>query len=158
MRRFNQSMSRPTLTAFIAERLGEEQDPGRLLSIMLARAFGAEDFRLFWRYWNPVYGYYLYYFCYRPLRRVFPRPLGVLLTFFASGFFLHDLPFGWWVRLIKTGRLPLPFVGIWFSLMGLETLLATALRLNLTGKPFALRVAVNIVYILAAFAITRALT
>ena len=152
----------PTLHQFIASRLGPGSSPGQLLRVMLARAFGAGSFDEFWRYWNPVYGYYLYYRCYRPLRRLLPRPLSVLLTFAASGFLLHDLPFGWWVRALRffqTGRFPVPFVTLWFSSMGGATLLSRALRLNLADRPFAIRVTLNAAWIvltlLLALGITR---
>jgi hypothetical protein len=45
----------------------------------------APSFAGFWRRWNPVWGYYLLYWCYRPARRVLPRAAAVLVTFAASG-------------------------------------------------------------------------
>jgi hypothetical protein len=138
--------NRPSLNQFIALRLGQSSSPGNLLREMLIRSFGARSFDRFWRYWNPVYGYALYYWCYRPLRRYLPRSASVLLTFAASGFFLHDLPTGWWIRLIRYfqgGHFPVPFVALWFSLMGVLTLLNRAMGLDYGGWPFAARAAVN---------------
>jgi len=61
------------------------------LPTMLHRSFGAHSFRAFWRYWHPVYGYFLRYYCYLPLRRFLPDSLSLVLTFALSGFLLHDL-------------------------------------------------------------------
>jgi len=45
------------------------------------RSFGAATLSEFWQYWNPVYGYVLAYYVYRPLRRTLPRAWSVWLTF-----------------------------------------------------------------------------
>jgi uncharacterized membrane protein YedE/YeeE len=136
-----------TLNQFIEQRLGQNKDVGVLLRTMLVRSFGAGSFRDFWRYWNPVYGYWLYRYCYKPLRRMLPRPLCVIVTFACSGFLLHDLPFGWWVRALKTQSLPVPFVATWFVVMAVFMLLADLFKLSVSGLPFAARVAVNSAYI-----------
>ena len=39
----------------------------------------------FWRLWNPIFGYVLIFFVYRPLRRRMPRPVAVYRTFLTSG-------------------------------------------------------------------------
>ena len=65
-----------------------------MLRNWLVRSFGAGTFGSFWEYWNPVYGYFLAYYVYRPLRTIMPRWVAVWLTFAACGFFLHDL-LGW---------------------------------------------------------------
>jgi hypothetical protein len=148
------NVSRPTLGQFIELRLGPSSSPGNLLREMFVRSFGAGSFDRFWRNWNPVYGYALYYWCYHPLRRYLPRSVSVLLTFAASGFFLHDLPTGWWIRLIRYlqgGSFPIPFVALWFSLMGILTILSRALRIEYAGWPFAARASINVGCILGAF-------
>ncbi len=142
----------PSLAAYVERRLGAGT-PGQQLGSMFRRSFGAGTLAEFWRYWNPVYGYFLYYRCYRPLRRWLTRGPALLLTFAASGFLLHDLPFGWWVRLLRTGSLPLPFVSLWFVLIGIGVLLAEALRINDAGKPLRIRIALNSLAILLPLAI-----
>ena len=149
--------NRPTLNQFIELRLGHTSTPGRLMKEMLIRAFGAGSFDRFWHYWNPVYGYALYYWCYQRLCRYLPRWMCVLLTFAASGFVLHDLPFGWWVRLIRyfqTGHFPIPFVALWFLLMGGLTLLSRGMRLDFSNSPFAVRACINTGCILLALFVT----
>ena len=145
---------RITLNEFILRRLGQADDIG-LLKTMFVRSFGAGSFREFWRYWNPVYGYYLYYYCYKPLRKILPRPLCVIITFGCSGFFLHDLLFlGWGIRALVKGRVTIPFVTFWFSTMAILMLLAEAVKLDLSNKPLGMRVAVNCLYIALAFVFT----
>lgn len=151
----------PTLKQFIELRLGKQTSEINILKEMLVRSFGANSFHEFWHYWNPVYGYYLYYKCYKPLRKYFPRHMCVILTFAASGFFLHDLPFGWWIRVIRffqTGDFPFPFVTIWFSLMGVITLITRVWKVDFGKRKFTLRVAVNCICIIAPFALTIVLT
>ncbi len=149
---------RMTLTQFISKRLGDEQNAGVLLKRMFVLSFGAPSFREFWRYWNPVYGYFLFYYCYKPLRRTLPRAVCVVATFFVSGFVLHDLLFGWWIRAIRMESLQFPFVGIWFSLMGLLVLLTSALHLSWPGQPFMIRVLLNSACIVLAFLLALVLS
>ncbi len=137
-----------TLRDFVRRRLGTGNDLDQLRR-MFSRAFGAGSFAGFWRYWNPVYSYYLDRLCYRPLRRVLPRPLAVMATFACSGFFLHDLPFWWGVTALKTRSLPVPFVALWFALMAVLALAGTGLKLNFAHLPFPARVALNALHIAA---------
>src|SRR5260370_38362849 len=56
------------------------------------KPFGAKSFAEFWRQWNPVYGYFLISYRYRPLSNVVPRPAAVMLTFATCAFVRPDLP------------------------------------------------------------------
>lgn len=82
---------RLTLAQYLRFRLGRRGGREAWFNFFV-KPFGARSFAAFWRQWNPVYGYYLYYFCYRPLARRLPRPAAMLITFVACGFVLHDLP------------------------------------------------------------------
>ena len=148
-----------TLDAFVRRRLGSDGGDLGQLRRMFGRSFGAGSLEGFWRYWNPVYAYYLDLLCYRPLRKWLPRPLAVVATFFCSGFLLHDVPFWWGVAALKTHSLPIPFVGLWFSLMAALTLVAARLRLDYSALPSGARVAINASHIAAAgliaFAVVR---
>ena len=147
----------PTLKQFIQLRLGKQTSEINMLKEMLVRSFGADSFHEFWRYWNPIYGYYLHYKCYKPLQKYFPRYMCVILTFAASGFFLHDLPLGWWllfIRFFQTGNFPIPFVTIWFSLVGLITLATRILNVDVGRQKLAFRVVVNSMCIIVPFALT----
>ena len=145
------AQQRVTLAQFIELRLGESDNFAVLLKRMLALSFGAGSFRDFWRYWNPVYGYYLLYYCYTPLGRILPRWLCVIITFACSGFFLHDFPFGWWIRALKNQSLPVPFVALWFSTIGIIVLVAEAVKLDLKSFPLPARVFVNVLHLAGPF-------
>jgi hypothetical protein len=82
---------RLTLTQYLRFRLGSRGGKTAWFNFFI-KPFGATSFAQFWRLWNPVYGYFLYYYSYRPLSRVMPRAGAMLATFVACGFFVHDLP------------------------------------------------------------------
>jgi hypothetical protein len=148
---------RLTLATFIRKRLGCADNDFVLLQRMVSRSFGAGSFSRFWRYWNPVYSYYLGRFCYRPLRKMLPRPLAVVATFACSGFLLHDLPFWWGVTALKTRSIPVPFVALWFAVMAVLLLVGDRLRLDYSLPPTIVRVALNLLQIVAAAAVALAI-
>ncbi len=80
-----------TLNQYLRFRLGSKGGSAAWFNFFI-RPFGATSFAQFWRLWNPVYGYFLYHFSYRPLSRILPRSAAVLATFVVCGFLLHDLP------------------------------------------------------------------
>ncbi len=141
--------SQLTLSDFVQQRLGGGSDLDRL-GRMFSRSFGAGSFTGFWRYWNPVYSYYLHRFCYRPLRRWLPRPLAFVATFACSGFFLHDLPFWWGVAALKTRSLPVPMVTLWFATMAVFALAEASLGVEYSALPFRARVALNVLRVAVA--------
>jgi hypothetical protein len=79
----------------------------------------APSFAGFWRSWNPVWGYYVRWWCYRPARRVLPRPAAVLVTFSASGR-AHNL-----IAVALSHRVN-PFVTVWFVAYGAVTVVSGA--------------------------------
>jgi hypothetical protein len=117
------------------------------------RPFAAPTFAGFWRTFNPLYGYYLYYWCYRPLSRSLPRPVAELLTFAVSGFFLHDVPL-WLVRRQAT----LPWLTMWFVLAGAVAIIAEGFHVNLSRLPFSGRIAMNLAYLSATLSVVLAIT
>jgi hypothetical protein len=114
---------------------------------MLSRSFGAKSFASFWRYWNPVYHYYLYYWSYRPLTSLLPRPVAVLLTFAVCGFLLHDLP-----HLPFTG---VPLITVWFLFLGAGAIAGEQLRMDTSKLPYAARSGINAIYLLGSFEVAR---
>jgi D-alanyl-lipoteichoic acid acyltransferase DltB (MBOAT superfamily) len=112
------------------------------------RPFGATSFAQFWRLWNPVYGYFLYRFSYRPLSRILPRSAAVLATFVFCGFLLHDLP-AW----IITRRVLPPGATIAFIMFGLGAVVSERLRMDLSRWPIVARATLNLAYIAGCIAI-----
>ena len=80
----------PTYAEYERRRLGNSASRWAGIAYMFRRSFGASSFAGFWRHWNPLFSYFLYYRCYRPLARFLPRSLAVMLTFVASGA-VHDI-------------------------------------------------------------------
>jgi hypothetical protein len=142
-----------TLEKYLRYRLGEGNDM-TLLKVMVRRSFGASSFAGFWRYWNPLYGYYLDRLCYRPLRTFLPRFLCVIATFALCGFLLHDLPFGWSVGLLFVHRIPFPFITVWFVMIGIVVVTGEAVNFGMTDRPFAVRASLNTAHIILPFVLT----
>lgn len=113
--------TRPTLPAYVHHVLGEG-GPAKLLGSMFMRSFTAPSFREFWHYWNPVYGYALAYFLYRPLRSAMPAGAALVITFALSGLVLHDALL-WPASLALHLRPPFPVVMVAFSVCAFMVLL-----------------------------------
>lgn len=143
--------TRPRLSVrdYVFIRLGTPHGPWQAAQRMLMRSFGAKSFVAFWRYWNPVYGYFLYYWSYRPLRRYLPRPIALVLTFALCGFLLHDI-----VHLAFTG---MPLVTMWFVVLGVGAYISEALRMDLSRQPYTVRAGTQLLYLLGSFEAARRL-
>jgi hypothetical protein len=131
---------KPTLTRYIEARLGKA--PATQAKNVLAKPFGAGSFIGFWRYWNPVYGYFLLYYSYRPLRKVLPRGLAVWLTFILCGLVLHDAV-GWALGR----RVRFPELTLLFAVFGLGALAGEAVRMDLSRSPVMIRAVANVAYL-----------
>jgi len=141
---------RPSLSAYITYLLGSGSS--NQLKNWFERSWGARSFADFWRFFNPVYGYYLSYYAYRPLRRFVPRALAMWLTFIVSGFLLHDLvgwALGWRIRF--------PEMTLVFALLGLGAVASEALHMDMSRWPFVARAGANIAYIVVCFFIVTQL-
>jgi MBOAT, membrane-bound O-acyltransferase family len=124
-----------SLNAYIEQRLGHT--PREQLINFLAKPFGAVSFAEFWRYWNPVFSYYLRYAVYLPLRPYLPRPLAVWLTFCACGFVhgLIALILAW----LNGQRAQILLAVIFFALLGLVVIVTEAARVRFTRIPLVCR-------------------
>lgn len=121
---------------------------------MLQRSLGASSFAGFWQYWNPIWGYALARYVYAPLRKVLPAGLAVFLTFVACGV-VHDLIAG---ALLNTRSVVCTLM---FCLLGVGVVIGSAMKMDLSGKPWWLRASVNLTYVGvcagAAFSLKEAL-
>ncbi len=99
------------------------------LKVMFKKSFQASSYRKFWWYWNPVYNYFLTKYIYRPLKKILPNSISMLITFLASGFLLHDLPI--MLIILATVKLILPFpTTIFFIVLGTTVIVSEKLKLN----------------------------
>ncbi|GAB4456672.1 MAG: hypothetical protein Fur0044_50450 [Anaerolineae bacterium] len=124
-----------SLTAYITRRLGYSAKDQAIN--FLAKPFGAASFTEFWQYWNPVWGYYLHYYGYRPLRKHLSRPIAVLMTFFVCGL-AHDLPFVL-LAYAGAGQPPLFTLTVFFSLIGSLVIVTEKVRFQFAGAPVEVR-------------------
>ncbi len=141
------SRRRLTLALYIRRRNGVPVGSRGSLRNMLRRSLGAATLADFWRYWNPVFGYYLGTYIFSPLRRVLPRALALVLTFVACGV-LHDA-----VTIAIRGSVTFLFTP-WFFLMGLGVVVGQRIGWDLSDRPWALRAGVNLTYVLACLGTT----
>jgi MBOAT, membrane-bound O-acyltransferase family len=130
-----------TLAQYLRFRLGTEGGKTAWFNFFI-RPFGASSFAQFWRLWNPVYGYFLYYYSYRPLARVMPRSGAMLSTFIACGFFLHDLP-AW----VFSRRILPPGATIAFFMFGVGAVASDRFKMDLSRQPVPVRAAINLIYL-----------
>jgi hypothetical protein len=143
-----------TLTKYIEQRLG--RTAGQQAVNLLARPFGADSFAGFWRYWNPVWSYYLTYYCYRPLRHRMPRPLAVWLTFLLCGL-AHDLPFVA-IGVLRGVRGAAFSLTIFFALAGGVVVLTERLRIRFDGLAAVAKWAVHAGMLMACYKAALLLT
>ena len=143
LHRTRNAIRRPRLQfrQYLKFRLGSRGGGSAWFSFFI-KPFAAGSFAEFWRLWNPVYGYFLYWFSYRPLVRVLRRPLAMLITFVACGFVLHDLP-AWLV----TWRVLPPGATIAFFMFGIGTILGERLHMDLSRWPVWGRATINVCYL-----------
>ena len=132
--------SRLTLARYVLARNGVPLGGSGSLQNMLRRSLGAASFAGFWRFWNPIWGYYLARFVFRPSKRILPHPLALILTFLVSGA-IHDL-----VSTAVRGSATVLFTP-WFFFMSLGVLLGEILDMDLSARALGVRVATNLSYV-----------
>jgi hypothetical protein len=135
---------RVSLRAYVDHYLGPGQPWWRRTWNALVRPLLAPSFAGFWRSWNPVWGYYLRFWCYRPARRALPRPASVLVTFTASGL-AHNL------IAVALSRRVNPFVTVWFVLYGAVTVVSDAFGMDTSRLPAPVRLLVNLAYLAGCY-------
>lgn len=128
------------LSEYVKKRNGVPIGHSRSLQYNLQRSLGAKNFSAFWNFWNPIFGYYLGTKIFKPLKRVFPITISLILTFIFCGM-VHDL-----VTTLVRVKLSL-FFSVWFFLMGIAVVAAKYINYDLSGKKWLCRVTMNIVII-----------
>jgi hypothetical protein len=131
---------RPSYAKYERRRLGNPGTQWEGIAYSVRRSFGASSFGGFWRYWNPLFSYFLYYLCYKPLSHYLPRSLAVLLTFLVSGA-IHDL-----VASLVTLKPFILFTPV-FLVFGLLVCGEEQLGWSFKGMPFWLRASIHSIVI-----------
>ena len=115
---------------------------------MLSRSLGAGKFSVFWNYWNPIWGFYLGIYIFKPLKLFLPQALSLIITFVICGF-IHDLA----IMMLKL-KFSL-FLTPWFLFMGLSVVVSEYLKIDYSRFPWIVRSTINIIIILCCLFIAN---
>jgi hypothetical protein len=137
-----------TLSEYVKKRNGVAIGATNSLRNMFIRSLGAKNFAVFWNYWNPIWGYYLGMFFFKPLKKLFPPFISLLLTFIICGI-IHDLA----ITLIARKGISI-FFTIWFFIMGIQVIISEVLKLNFSEKKWILRAIINLLFLIISYSIT----
>jgi hypothetical protein len=138
------------LNQYVKKRTGLGLGASGSLQNMLSRSLGAKSFSHFWRYWNPIWSYYLSRYVMRPLSKWIPQWLAIMITFAVSGA-LHDLA----VTLLKWHAIF--FFTPWFAVMGAVVLVTSKLNFEYANFPWAIRALFNVAIIVTCYLLTTLL-
>ena len=129
-----------TLSEHVRKRNGVPLGAKGSMKNMLERSFGAGSFHLFWRYWNPIWGYYLSRNVMKPLRQYFSAGVATILTFAVSGA-AHDLA----VAIIKWDAIL--FFTPWFAFMGIIVVVTNKFGISYARYNWLTRMIVNFAFV-----------
>jgi hypothetical protein len=141
-----------TVEEYIKYRTGSI-DLLKVIRVIFTKPFKASSLRKFWWYWNPGYGYYLLFYCYRPLRTLLPHSLALILTFLICGF-LHDILYLVPIAIMDGGKIPLPFVTTWFLLISIGIIISEYMRINFKNIRTWFRPIIHFGFLALTFAAT----
>ena len=133
-----------TLQQYIRRRNGVPLGADKSLRNMLYPSIGARNFATFWMYWNPIFGYYLGKFIFKPLRGILPIQLAILITFIFCGL-IHDS-----VTTVVRGDISF-FFSEWFLLMGLWVIFSKFIKQDFSNRAWTIRAIMNLLPILTSF-------
>ena len=129
------------LSDYVKRRNGVPLGNSDSLRNMLSRSLGAGKFSIFWQYWNPIWGFYLGKYVFKPLKLILPQALSLIITFVVCGF-IHDLA----IMLLKWKFIVL--LTPWFLFMGLGVILSDYAKIDYSKFPWIVRAGINIAIIL----------
>jgi hypothetical protein len=125
------------LSEYVKKRNGVPIGHSKSLRNNLQRSIGAKNFDTFWNYWNPIFGYYLGIEIFKPIKKVLPVSIAVILTFIFCGL-IHDL-----ATTLTRGKLSL-FFAVWFLLMGIAVVISKQINYDLSHKKWVFRAFANL--------------
>ena len=128
------------LSDYVKRRNGVPLGDSDSLRNMLSRSLGAGRFSIFWQYWNPIWGFYLGKYIFKPLKLILPQTLSIIITFVVCGF-IHDLA----IMLLKREFTLL--LTPWFLFMGTSLVLSDYARIDYSKFQWIVRAAINLLII-----------
>ena len=139
--------SKLSLAQYVKKRNGVPLGASDSMKNMLSRSLGASSFPVFWRYWNPIWGYYLSRNVMRPVANFLPISLATFITFLVSGA-LHDIA----VSIIKWKAIL--FFTPWFGVMGLMVIGSKGAGISYGQVSWPVRALINASFIFLSLGIT----
>ena len=133
-----------TLSDYVEKRNGVPLGHNDSLKNMMTRSLGAGNFAAFWKYWNPIWSYYLGKYIFKPLKNILPPAVSLMLTFVFCGF-IHDVV----IMLIRWD-----FVLIftpWFLIMSVSLVISESINLDYSKLAWIYRALINIAIIGISF-------
>lgn len=132
------------LSDYVKRRNDTPMGANNSLRNMLYRSLGAGNFATFWKYWNPIWSYYLSKYVFKPLKIFLPTSISLILTFVISGF-LHDV-----VIMLLRRDFALLFTP-WFLIMGLCVVIGDVFKLDYSKYAWINRASINVLIIGCSF-------
>ena len=132
------------LSDYIKKRNGVPLGANNSLRNMIFRSLGAGKFSTFWKYWNPIWSFYLGKFVFKPIKTILPPSLSLILTFGFCGL-LHDA-----VIMLIRWKFTLLFTP-WFLIMGLWVIISNFTKLDYSMYRWINRAIINILIIGSCF-------
>lgn len=130
-----------SLGDYVRRRNGVPLGGAGALTEMLRRSLGAKSITVFWQFWNPIFGYYLGRYVYRPARSVgLPNSIATIVTFCVSGG-IHDLA----ATAVKQ---QLTFVCTpWFFFMAIGLLFSRLIGMDISETRWGFRAVTYLFYV-----------
>jgi hypothetical protein len=134
------------LPDYIEKRNGVPLGASHSLRNMFYRSLGAGDFSTFWQYWNPIFSFCLGKYIFKPLKKILPQALSLILTFIFCGM-LHDA-----VTILVSWNFTMLFTP-WFLLMGLCVVISNYFKIDYSRYHWLSRAFINLLIIGSCFII-----
>lgn len=140
------------LEAYTYYRTGSTKIP-LIIRNMFLKPFVASSLKSFWNYWNPSWGYFLLFYCYKPIKTLFPRWVALIITFLISGLFhdiLYIIP-----MMMNEVEFVFPFITVWFLIISLGILLTEYLQIDFNNTNLKMRPFIHLSFLVGTFILTR---
>ena len=142
-----------TVEEYIQYRTGETEIP-LIIRNMFFKPFVSSSFRSFWNYWNPGYGYFLLFYCYKPMRNIFPHSISLIITFLICGL-LHDILYIFPIIIVDGVRFIFPFISVWFLIIAVGILITEYFQITFRKTKKTIRPIFHLGYLFGTFFLTR---
>ena len=142
-----------TVEEYIQYRTGTTKVP-LIVRNMFLKPFVSNSLRSFWNYWNPGYGYFLLFYCYKPLRNIFPDWISLIITFLVCGL-LHDILYIVPITIVDGLGFVFPFITVWFLIMAIGILITEFLQIDFRKTNKIFRPLFHLGYLGGTFCLTR---